>query len=99
VVERLFLDFFIDGRDIGDRAVLIEAARACGMDSAVVADLLERGADADEVREEMASAQDLGVTGVPFFIFDGKFAVPGAQPPDVLQRMIAKAIQAPQPEG
>ena len=99
VVERLFREFFIDGKDIGDRAVLIAAASACGMDGVVVADLLERGADNDEVRADIASAQELGVTGVPFFIFDGKFALPGAQPPEVLQRAIAKALQAPQPDA
>jgi predicted DsbA family dithiol-disulfide isomerase len=93
MVERLFRDFFIDGKDIGDRAVLIEAARACGMDANVVADLLARDDDVKEVQTEIASAQNLGVTGVPFFIIDGRFGLPGAQPPDVLQRAIAKALQ------
>jgi len=93
VVERLFHDFFVAGKDIGDRAVLIEAARACGMDPAIVADLLAGDADKDTVGEEIASAQHIGVTGVPFFILDGKFALPGAQPPDVLKRAIGKALE------
>ena len=93
MVERLFRDFFIDGKDIGDHAVLIEAARACGMDSGLVADLLAGDADKDNVREEIASAQHIGVTGVPFFILDGKFGLPGAQPPDVLKRAIGKALE------
>lgn len=93
IVERLFRDFFIEGKDIGDRAVLIEAAQACGMDPTIVADLLSGDADKDSVREEIASAQHIGVTGVPFFIFDGKFALPGAQPPDVLKRAIGKALE------
>lgn len=93
VVERLFTDFFIAGKDIGDRAVLLEAAGACGMDADVVAALLEGDADKESVREEIASAQNLGVTGVPFFIFDGRFGLPGAQPPDVLKRAIGKALQ------
>ena len=74
-------------------AVLIEAARACGMDAGLVADLLASEADKDNVREEIASAQHIGVTGVPFFILDGKFGLPGAQPPDVLKRAIGKALE------
>ena len=45
------------------------------------------------MREEIASAQNIGVTGVPFFILDGKFALPGAQPADVLKRAIGKALE------
>ncbi len=93
IVERLFHDYFIEGKDIGDRAVLIEAARACGMEPQVVAELLEGDADKAEVLTEIAAAQNLGVTGVPFFVFDGKFGLPGAQPPEVLQRTIVKALE------
>lgn len=93
VVERLFRDFFIEGKDIGDHAVLIEAARAGGMDGDIVSSLLTADSDKDEVRGEIAAAQNLGVTGVPFFIFDGSFALPGAQPPDVLKRAIRKALE------
>lgn len=92
IVERLFRDYFIEGKDIGDRAVLIDAARACGMEPQSVAELLEGDADKTEVLTEIAAAQNLGVTGVPFFVFDGKFGLPGAQPPDVLQRTIVKAL-------
>ena len=98
VVERLFRDFFIEGKDIGDRAVLVDAARACGMDGDVVAKLLDSDADKEDVRGEIASAQDLGVTGVPFFILNGKFALPGAQPPDVLKRAIDRTILRAQQE-
>ena len=93
IVERLFRDFFIEGKDIGDREVLLAAARDCGLDPAIVADLLAGEADKESVREEIASAQHIGVTGVPFFILDGKFALPGAQPPDVLKRAIAKVLE------
>ena len=79
--------------------MLIAAARDCGMNVDVVTDLLERGADVEAVREEIASAQNLGVTGVPFFVIDGKFALPGAQPPDVIKRAIAKAMQMAQTEA
>jgi predicted DsbA family dithiol-disulfide isomerase len=93
IVERLFRDFFIEGRDIGDREVLIEAVSAAGLDAEVVRRLLEANADTGEVREEIATAQRLGVTGVPFFIFAGRFGLPGAQPPDVLLNAINKAAE------
>ncbi len=98
VVERLFRDFFIEGKDIGDGAVLVAAARDCGMDPEGVSNLLASDADKDLVRNEIAQAQELGVTGVPFFILNGKFGLPGAQPPDVLKRAIGRAIERAQAE-
>jgi predicted DsbA family dithiol-disulfide isomerase len=93
IVERLFRNFFIEGCDIGDRAILIETASQAGMDREVVARLLDGNADKDSVREEIATAQRLGVTGVPFFIFAGRFGMPGAQPAEVLASAINKAAE------
>jgi predicted DsbA family dithiol-disulfide isomerase len=90
-VNRLFALYFEQGRDIGDCALLIEVARECGMDAEVVEKLFADGADEDEVRAEIAQAQQLGVTGVPFFIFAERFAVPGAQSADVLATAIDRA--------
>jgi predicted DsbA family dithiol-disulfide isomerase len=94
VVERLFSLYFEQGRDIGDRALLVEIARDCGMDAEVVEKLLADGADETAVREEIEQAQKLGVTGVPFFIFASRFGVPGAQSADVLTTAIERARKA-----
>lgn len=91
VVERLFRSFFIEGRDIGEHAILIESASEAGMEPELVARLLDGEADKESVREEIATAQRLGVTGVPFFIFAGRFGLPGAQPAEVLANAINKA--------
>ncbi|MDE3174495.1 MAG: DsbA family oxidoreductase [Pseudomonadota bacterium] len=91
LVERLFSDYFEGGRDIGDRAVLIEAATACGLDGEAVAARLASGEGADEVREEIEAARRVGVQGVPFFIFASKYAVSGAQSEEVLAQAIARA--------
>jgi len=91
VVDRLFSLYFEQGRDIGDRALLVETARECGMDAQVVERLFAERADEEEVRAEIAQAQQLGVTGVPFFIFAQRFAVPGAQSADVLAAAIDRA--------
>ena len=102
VVERLFKAFFEEGADIGDHALLARVAGDCGMDAALVAELLAGEADKDAVRAEIAEAQKLGVTGVPFFIIGGRYAVSGAQSPEVLAQAIESALKpeaAPTAEG
>jgi predicted DsbA family dithiol-disulfide isomerase len=93
LVEGLFRAFFTKGRDIGNRDVLLEAATEAGMDGEVVQRLLDGEADKDAVREEIATAQRLGVNGVPFFIFAGRFGVPGAQPAEILASAIKRAAE------
>jgi len=88
--ERLFNLYFIEGQDIGDHQVLADAAAAEGMDGTLIRTLLDEDRDADVIRQEDAMARELGVTGVPFFIFERKYGVPGAQDPDVLLQVIDK---------
>lgn len=91
VVDRLFRAYFIEGRDVGDRAVLPDIASASGLDAEVVGKLLAEGADTDAVRRDIAEAQAIGVTGVPFFIFAGRVGVAGAQEVSVLRGAMAEA--------
>ena len=84
VAVALFKAYFEEGRNVGDRAVLLDVAEAAGMDRSVVAALFSAGADVDSVKEEIGMARDMGVTGVPCFIIDNKYAVMGAQSVDVL---------------
>jgi len=91
VVSRLFELNFLEGADIGDRYVLSAVAEGAGMDGAVVRELLSGDRDSEAVRKEIASAQQMGVTGVPCFILDGRYAVMGAQPADVLAQAIRQA--------
>jgi predicted DsbA family dithiol-disulfide isomerase len=91
VVDKLFSLYFEQGRDIGDRKLLVEIAREIGLDAETVERSLADGTDEKEVRQEIAQAQNLGVTGVPFFIFASRFGVPGAQSADVLSTAIERA--------
>jgi predicted DsbA family dithiol-disulfide isomerase len=91
VVERLFSLYFEQGRDIGDRRLLVETAREADMDHEAIEKLLAEGVDEREVRHQIAQAQSLGVTGVPFFIFASRFGVPGAQSVEVLSTAIDRA--------
>ncbi|HEY0123847.1 MAG TPA: DsbA family oxidoreductase [Rhizobium sp.] len=84
VVNALFKANFEEGRNVGDHAVLLDIAEKAGLDRSVIATLLAADADRDLVVAEIDAAQKIGVTGVPFFIFDQQYAVSGAQTPDVL---------------
>jgi predicted DsbA family dithiol-disulfide isomerase len=96
VAEGLFAAFFRDGADIGDPSVLLDIATEAGLKPDIVADLLATDRDKAEVREEAIFFHQLGVTGVPTFIFEGQFAVPGAADPDVLANALRDAANLPE---
>jgi len=95
VVERLFKAYFIEGRDIGDAAVLADIAGELGMDAALVADLLSKDVDLALVEREAGMANQMGISGVPTFIFDSRFMISGAREPEILVRVMDKALQTP----
>ena len=92
VVERLFKLYFEEGADIGDREILAGVAADHGFDRAMARRMLDAETDKDAVREEIAVARRMGVNGVPFFIFNGKYALSGAQPPEIIAGAIKKAL-------
>ena len=94
LVGDLFSRFFERGENLGDSGVLIEAARESGMDTAVIETLLPTGADADAVRAEINTAARMGITGVPCFLLEGKYAVMGAQETAVLADAIRQISAA-----
>ena len=79
VVHALFTANFVEGRNIGDRSVLADIAEAAGMDRAAVEQKLASDEGKDDIRTEIVHAQRVGVTGVPFFIVNDKYAISGAQ--------------------
>ena len=87
VVQRLFEAYFRDGRDIGDAETLADIADGAGMDAAIVARLLASDADADDIRARDAHSREMGVSSVPTFIVANRHAVPGAQSPEVWERV------------
>jgi predicted DsbA family dithiol-disulfide isomerase len=94
LVEALFRAYFIDGRYLGDRAELTAIAADAGFDAAAAQAMLAGTEGVDEVRSMDARVRELGVTGVPFFIFDNRFAVSGAQEPEALVGVIEEALAA-----
>jgi predicted DsbA family dithiol-disulfide isomerase len=94
VVRRLFKLYFEEGANIGDHSVLAGAARDAGMDAAVVESLLSSDADSHAVTTEVATASRMGITGVPCFLFEGKYAVMGAQDVSTLTDAIRQIAAA-----
>jgi predicted DsbA family dithiol-disulfide isomerase len=82
VVEALFRAYFLDGRNIGDRAVLAEIAGTAGLDATVARRWLDGDADIEPVLAEDRGARRLGINAVPCFIFERNYAVSGAQEPE-----------------
>lgn len=93
LAERLFRAYFTESRDIADEASLVELAAEAGLDRSRVQELFATGEGEPAVDQDLRRADLLGVTGVPFFIFDGKVAVPGAQDPDVLSEVLADVVK------
>ena len=94
VGERLFRAYFTEGRALGDRATLVELAADAGLPAAEVEAALAGDAHAADVRADERLARELGISGVPFFVLDGRVGVSGAQPAEVLARAIAEVAPA-----
>ncbi|WP_299893713.1 DsbA family oxidoreductase [uncultured Ruegeria sp.] len=92
VVDALFDAYFVQGRDIGDHEVLADIADSTGMDAAVVMKLLKSDADREDIRNRDAHSREMGVSSVPTFIVANQHAVPGAQPPEMWEKVIAEIM-------
>lgn len=93
LVRRLFAAFFSEGRNLGERAVLVELATAAGLDGEAAAEALAAETFAEAVDADVAAAGELGISGVPFFVFNGRYAVSGAQPVAAFSETLAAAWQ------
>lgn len=94
LIEALFAAQFLQGRHIGDPAVLADIAGECGMDRAMVRSYLDTDEDAADVRAAAAEAPRLNINGVPFFIFNRRLAASGAHPPQELLKAMQQSIAA-----
>ncbi len=92
VVEALFVEFFINGRDIGDLRVLTKIGADIGLDAKEVDAYLNSDADVRTIYDDNVRAHRLGINGVPSFAFNEKFVISGAQEPQVLARMLDAAL-------
>jgi predicted DsbA family dithiol-disulfide isomerase len=96
LVEAFFRAYFLDGVDLTARANLVAIATAAGLDRAEVETWLDDTNARDLAAAEDQRAREIGIEGVPFFIFNGRVGVSGAHPAEALYEAMKQAEAAPQ---
>jgi predicted DsbA family dithiol-disulfide isomerase len=99
MLESLFRAYFIDGADLTREATLIDLAIAAGLRESEAKRCLADPQERARTAHEDARARELGVEGVPFFIFNRRIAVSGAQPEELLFEAMRSALEAPVAAG
>jgi predicted DsbA family dithiol-disulfide isomerase len=88
--ERLLKAYFVEGRHVGRIDDLADLAAEIGLDRDDVVRSLEAGEYVTAVRADQAQAQQLGIQGVPFFVFEGKYGVSGAQDASTFAQVLSQ---------
>lgn len=96
LITRFFEAYFSEGLHLGQREVLADLASSIGLDRAKVLQVLESEQFIEPVQADIERAQQLGITGVPFFVFNDKYGVSGAQPEAVFTQVLNQAWQESQ---
>ncbi|MDM5317221.1 DsbA family oxidoreductase [Fictibacillus sp. b24] len=92
MTERILHAYFTESKHIGDHETLTELAAEVGLNRDEVARMLASDEMADVVRADEQTGQQLGITGVPFFLLNKKYALTGAQPTEVFVQALNKVI-------
>ena len=92
IEEQLFKGYFTDGVDFSNHQELMRIGKEIGLSEHEIVEVLESDKFSDEVLEDIHTAQSIGVRGVPFFVFNNKYAVSGAQPPAVFLDTLQKSF-------
>lgn len=94
IEEIFFKAYFTEGRDLNDGPTLIELAEKAGLERNEILDVLQSDdLFIKEVQSDINEAQQIGVQGVPFFVFDRKYAVSGAQPVEAFVQTIKEGLK------
>jgi predicted DsbA family dithiol-disulfide isomerase len=91
VLERLYRAHFTDRRSIFDPASLVDLATEAGLDRDEAASALAGDAYAEQVAADVRDARGFGISGVPYFVLDRRYAISGAQPSEVFLRALTQA--------
>lgn len=94
MTEAIFRRYFMEGADLSDSQTLADIAQQAGMNRDEVAAYLASDTDRALIEEQDRRARAIGVEGVPFFIFNQRLALSGAQPPEVIVEAMEKAREA-----
>ena len=91
--ELLFKAYLTEGKNINDKGTLKELGISVGLNPESIDEVLSSDAFSDDVKKDISTAQEIGVQGVPFFVFDNKYAVSGAQPATAFLETLEKVWQ------
>lgn len=91
--EALFIAHFIDGKNVGDTDVLIVLAESLGIDKEEAIQAFTTDQLDYEVNQDIQEARNNGISGVPFFVLNGKYAVSGAQPAEVFENALQQTYK------
>jgi predicted DsbA family dithiol-disulfide isomerase len=87
IMKAFFKGHFVEGLNLNDHEVLLKIWNEAGLSEKEAVDTLASDRLKDEVENDLKIAKELGIRGVPYFLFDGKIEVSGAQPKEAFQRV------------
>jgi len=90
--EQLFKAYFEDGKNIDDLETLLQCAEQVGLDREKAKKVLDSQRFEEEIDQDVYESRLIGVQGVPFFVFDRKYGISGAQPDEVFDRTLQQAL-------
>jgi len=90
--EELLRAYFTDGRNVGDIDVVVACAERAGLDAGDLREWLDTDGGVAEVLADIEGAQMRDITGVPAFVIDDRFLIPGAQEVDVFEQLLMRAL-------
>jgi len=96
--ERLFKAYYTEGKNVGDIDTLVQLGEEVGLPADAVRSMLQSDAYKQEVKEDQYIAAQVGARGVPFFVFNDKYAVSGAQQPEVFAQVLDKVWEEEKPQ-
>lgn len=97
VKEKLFAAYYTYGKDVGDTEVLVQVGESAGLNADEIRNMLQSNEYIKEVRIDQFRGEQLGVQGVPFFVFNNKYAVSGAQSAEVFTNVLEKVWEEEKP--
>lgn len=97
VEEKLFASYYTEGKDIGDVETLVQIGESAGLKGIEIRNMLHSDDFVQAVQLDQYESQQVGVRGVPFFVFNDKYAVSGAQPSEVFTQVLNKVWEEENP--
>ena len=90
--EALLTAYFTNGKDVGDIETILASAESVGLSVTELRKSLETDEGINEVRQDFEAAIDMEISGVPCFVIDGRYMIPGAQDVDVFEQVLERVL-------